>query len=836
MRNLLFWIWASALALGFTACSDDNSSSTGPEQTKPEIQDPNATPEERILATLAKHREEWQHVALVPGPTTKGLEEPLKKAGIKYQYLTYRPRNPQYYCNQLIMWMRNRGNAIWLVHDHTHQKNVDALTRHFLRIHKVEFEEKYEHLSLTRIINEFTEAGDAEKSLRFEPVRSQRGGAITNLVFTKDAKTLFYTIKHGVLRWLATDDPDHGGTLLNPKWFEQLGGKLFAGGESGFTGFALHPDFPSTPKAYLQFNYRKADNSRSAYVAALELDASGAPEKITVKGEPQILIDIRQVSDNHNAGQLAFGPDGFLYIAIGDGEEGKFTEGRSPSHTYRGKVLRIDVDSTSDGKPYGIPADNPFVGNEKFPPETWAWGFRNPWRMSFTPDGRILAGEIGEDRNEEITFVRRGRHHGWPFFEGTWPRNPWPLGDEAYEPPLFEYGRDLGMSVIGGYVYESDEISWLTGKYVFCDYLSGRIWAIELPAKSDTTKTLTVSQTLQLGKWPTLLTTFGKHPDGSLYVGTQNGRIHKLLEADGSAPEGPTSDDAIDDHVARGIFGGEFDAHKRNELYPREIKLGKKLFSDVRLSMDGKTSCATCHQLDKFGQDGQKVATNGFRNTPSIFNAHRQFAQGWDYRVRKVEEAVAWMLGDYHGFQNLAQLESKLNSIPEYIADFKATYGPKSATASKAARALGAFIRQLATHSRWDDYLDGDDDALTNAEKAGMSTFVNVGCSTCHQYRTLGGGMQQKLGLIKPCTGPDKGHGALPGSAGEDYYFKVSNLLNVAETAPYYHDGSIATLAEAVRHMADVQLNRDLSDEQVASIVTFLGSMTGARPKVLDGE
>ena len=148
-------------------------------------------------------------------------------------------------------------------------------------------------------------------------------------------------------------------------------------------------------------------------------------------------------------------------------------------------------------------------------------------------------------------------------------------------------------------------------------------------------------------------------------------------------------------------------------------------------------------------------------------------------------------------------------------------------------KALGAFVRHLVTRSRWDEFLDGDDDALSDDEKKGLGLFISLGCIACHQQRTLGGGMQQKLGLMKPWQGEDKGRAEVSGSATEEYFFKVAPLLNVEKTAPYYHDGSIATLEEAVRHMADVQLNRKISDSEVRLVVTFLRTLTGDKPDIL---
>ena len=172
-----------------------------------------------------------------------------------------------------------------------------------------------------------------------------------------------------------------------------------------------------------------------------------------------------------------------------------------------------------------------------------------------------------------------------------------------------------------------------------------------------------------------------------------------------------------------------------------------------------------------------------------------------------------------------------IDGIAEYRAAFRAAFpGSDAVTPEQLAQTLGGYVRQLNTSSRWDKFLDGDDTALTREELVGLNEFLQAGCVTCHQYRGLGGGMQQKLGLFQPWTGADKGRGTLQPDSGQDYMFKVPSLFNVEKTGPYYHDGSMKTLADAVRNMAEIQLNRKLSDTQVDAITTFLGSLTGTTP------
>jgi glucose/arabinose dehydrogenase len=239
----------------------------------------------------------------------------------------------------------------------------------------------------------------------------------------------------------------------------------------------------------------------------------------------RVLLDIPQPESNHNGGALVFGADGFLYIAVGDGEDGEWVTGRAKREILRGKILRIDVDHVGPGRPYGIPPDNPLVADPAFPPETFAWGFRNPWRLAFAPDGRLIAGDVGEDVHEEITTVQRGRHHGWPAMEGNWCRLEQVCDPETSVGPLFQYGREAGMSVTGGEVYEGDRIGWLNGAYLFADFSSGWIWSIDLP---DRNRLIPPDEVTELGRWTVEFTAFAKAPDGEVYVGDLRGRLYRL--------------------------------------------------------------------------------------------------------------------------------------------------------------------------------------------------------------------------------------------------------------------------------------------------------------------
>ncbi|HSN70080.1 MAG TPA: PQQ-dependent sugar dehydrogenase, partial [Steroidobacteraceae bacterium] len=242
---------------------------------------------------------------------------------------------------------------------------------------------------------------------------------------------------------------------------------------------------------------------------------------------------IAQPETNHNGGGIAFGPDGRLYVAIGDGggandPHGEIGNGQRTT-TLLGKVLRLDVDATPGD--YGIPADNPFAGNSRCDadgtglddcPEIFAWGFRNPWRFSFDRStGELWVGDVGQGALEEIDRVQRGGNYGWRCFEGT-RATGLACGDATgFLPPVAEYGRDIGRSVTGGFVYRGNAIPGLTGRYVFGDFVSGRLGHIA----ADVEPTLTVTGGDQTGL---SIASFAEDVNGELYLVDYAGTLHQV--------------------------------------------------------------------------------------------------------------------------------------------------------------------------------------------------------------------------------------------------------------------------------------------------------------------
>lgn len=289
----------------------------------------------------------------------------------------------------------------------------------------------------------------------------------------------------------------------------------------------------------------------------------------------------------------------------------------------------------------------------------------------------------------------------------------------------------------------------------------------------------------------------------------------------------------VDYETIKRLFGNDPTADAvDNPPTPAKIALGRALFH-APLGADGKTSCATCHPLSNYGVDGKPVPAGGSRNAPTVWNAFRQFRQGWDGATATVEDlALAHSLQPSGlGLGDEGKLVAAVRGQPELVAGFAAAFGDGDVVSTANYRlGLGAFLRTLATRSRWEAYLDGDQKALGNEELLGLKTFTEVGCTTCHLTRLGGGHMFQKTGLLKPYASSDTGRMQLTGSDADKSFWKVPQLLNVDKTAPYYHDGKIATLEEAVATMADIQLGRKLTPEQQSALVAFLKAMTGPLP------
>jgi cytochrome c peroxidase len=267
-----------------------------------------------------------------------------------------------------------------------------------------------------------------------------------------------------------------------------------------------------------------------------------------------------------------------------------------------------------------------------------------------------------------------------------------------------------------------------------------------------------------------------------------------------------------------------------------QVALGRILYYEPRLSRGGEIACNSCHLLDRFGVDGEATSAGhagqrGGRNAPTVYNAALNFRQFWDGRAADVEEqAKGPVLNPIEmGLSSPGEVESILKGVEGYPPLFRAAFPDQTDPVSfdNMAIAIGAFERGLLTPSRFDDFMAGDLDALSDEEIQGYSSFVQTGCPTCHMGPLVGGAMYQKLGLIHPYETQDPGREAATKQAADRGFFKVPSLRNVQQTGPWFHDGSIGDLDEAVRLMAWHQLGRQLSEQERASIISFLGSLTG---------
>ena len=305
--------------------------------------------------------------------------------------------------------------------------------------------------------------------------------------------------------------------------------------EEGLLGFAMHPNYKENGEFFLF--YTTSDAEHTSVVSRFRVSKDD-PNKADSTYEEE-LIRIPQPFWNHNGGTLAFGPDGYLYIALGDGGKGgdPLKNGQNLS-TLNGSILRIDVDNKDEGKNYAIPKSNPFVKTKAAKPEIYAYGFRNVWRLSFDRvTGTFYAADVGQKLWEEINIVKRGGNYGWNLREGNHPYVT-ESGEKGSGPredlidPIFEYDHETGKSITGGVVYRGLAAPKLNGMYVYADYVSGRIWALEHDYKSG--KVIAnheIPNKSPAGENIPLIT-FGEDQDGEVYFTTQlrGGEIFKFKQ------------------------------------------------------------------------------------------------------------------------------------------------------------------------------------------------------------------------------------------------------------------------------------------------------------------
>ncbi|AFM12224.1 PQQ-dependent sugar dehydrogenase [Turneriella parva] len=288
--------------------------------------------------------------------------------------------------------------------------------------------------------------------------------------------------------------------------------------EEGLLGLAFAPDFKTSRAFYI---YYSASKPRRTILARVHV-AEGSSKANT---DIEELLSVRQPYSNHNGGMLEFGPDGYLYIGVGDGGSGGDPRGYAQNlSSHLGKILRIDP-RTKTG--YKIPVSNPFFKSsgdaysEKR--EIFAWGLRNPWRFSFTPDARLIVADVGQNEYEELSFVGRGENMGWNLMEGFHCFKPAKnCMQKNLKLPFYEYDHGVGQSILGGYVYTGNALATLKQKYIFADSVSGRIFAIDYQVTDPRAETLIQA--------PGLFSSFGRLRDNELVIAElQTGKIYQLV-------------------------------------------------------------------------------------------------------------------------------------------------------------------------------------------------------------------------------------------------------------------------------------------------------------------
>ena len=293
--------------------------------------------------------------------------------------------------------------------------------------------------------------------------------------------------------------------------------QILSGGEQGLLGMAFDPDFTQNGFAY--FNYSMS-NPRRNVISRMQWDT--LTDRILPETE-KIILEIEQPYANHNGGMIAFGPDGYLYIGVGDGGSGGDPQGHGQNRTtLLGNLLRLDVHPDDVDAPYIIPASNPFVNDSCCLPEIYAYGLRNPYRFSFDrATGALWVPDVGQNAIEEINIVEAGGNYGWNAFEGTRQFSEEQTASaQNHQPPVYEYDHSLGASITGGYVYRGASVPALEGMYLYADYVSDTVWALAIDGEGNTSNV-----TLGSARNPA---SFGESADGEVFIVTHNSGIVRI--------------------------------------------------------------------------------------------------------------------------------------------------------------------------------------------------------------------------------------------------------------------------------------------------------------------
>jgi glucose/arabinose dehydrogenase len=312
------------------------------------------------------------------------------------------------------------------------------------------------------------------------------------------------------------------GELL-PVPFYDMTGEVSRDNEQGLLGLAFAPDYAESGTFYINYTDLNGDTNVE------RCTVSAADPNVADKESCHTVLFQDQPYRNHNGGHLAFGPDGYLYVGLGDGGSGGDPQGNAQNlRTLLGKLLRLDV--SGDEAPYSVPTDNPFVGRDDALGEIWAWGLRNPWRFTFDrATGDLFIADVGQNAYEEVNFQPAGspggENYGWDYFEALHPFEGRAPGGLVLTPPVAEYAQNVGgCSVTGGYVYRGPSLPELNGVYFFGDFCTGLVWTL-VPAEDAMQHALFADTDFNVSS-------FGEDEAGELYLTDLNGGIYRLVRAE----------------------------------------------------------------------------------------------------------------------------------------------------------------------------------------------------------------------------------------------------------------------------------------------------------------
>ena len=335
---------------------------------------------------------------------------------------------------------------------------------------------------------------------------------------------VYYVVEQDGAVWRIPRDGAKGDRHQFLDWSERCHRENW---EEGLLGFAFDPGYPERNYLYIYWSKGLPKGKRQSVISRLEVDHGGdAP--VAQPDTELVLMQIPQPFGNHNGGTIVFGPDEMLYVALGDGGAARDPhENGQDLSSLLGTVLRVDVRSATEQEPYVVPDDNPFVGVEGARGEIWAYGLRNPWRISFDREtGDLWCGDVGQNALEEVDRIVRGGNYGWNFMEGAEEFDRRKGDDpipEGLIGPVAEYGRQQGLSITGGYVYRGTQLADLVGRYVYGDFGSSRMWAVR--------ETDDGGDIVELCRAPGPIASFAEEPNGEHLVLCFDGRIYRLAAA-----------------------------------------------------------------------------------------------------------------------------------------------------------------------------------------------------------------------------------------------------------------------------------------------------------------